>query len=356
MNQASSIIESGRLHPEIIDGDPVASDDPHAAFHASHYSDGQFRMPWGDFEKKPASDLLKWKLAGSDYKALKRKEPELDLADNPLDQWRAQPGDLKVMWLGHATFFIELDGIRILIDPLFGHVNPVVRRHAPLALDPHNLPAIDLVLLTHGHYDHLNAPSLKMCAETWPQSLFCVPRGQAPYLPKNCQGRTISLDWWQHFYLEHVKLTFLPSQHWHQRSLRDYNTALWGGWWLEGSHSIYHMGDSGYFDGFKAIFARMQAPDVMMLPMGAYEPRWFMSTQHMDPQQALSAWEDLGARYAIPMHYGVFDLSDEPIDYGPKEFREHAMTEATHTFGLDEQFLQLAQGGSASFSNKQRQG
>lgn len=343
--------------PEIIDSPTPSSDDPHHIYHAPNLTDGRYFTPWSKSAKTPTSALLKWQLAGSPYKQEKKmRPPVLPVADKPLDMWQANQGDATVMWLGHATFFIELDGRRILIDPVLGDVNLLVKRQVALPLNPHDLPRVDVVLLTHGHYDHLNTKSLDMMACAWPECIFCVPMGQQRYLPASCRGRVVSVDWWQHVYIDHIKFTFLPSQHWHQRGLLDYNQALWGGWWMEGSHSIYHMGDSGYFEGFKAIFAHMNSPDIMMLPMGAYEPRWFMATQHMDPEQAYKAWEDLGATYTIPMHYGTFDLSDEPLDLGTREFREHVASQATPRVTLDEQFIELAQGASVGFAGKSRLG
>lgn len=312
-------------------------------------------MPWMDQTiKKSFKDVLTWQMR-SERKFDKRVPHEPDIETQSLARWQSLAGPLKVMWLGHASFLVELNARTILIDPVFGDVNTLVRRQTEIPFDLDNLPHIDVVLLTHGHYDHLNVRSLDYLAKRSDDTVFFVPMGQARYLPSSCQKDHIrTFDWWDSSLLDDVQFTFLPSQHWHQRGPFDYNKALWGGWWIHGmsGSSFYHMGDSGYFKGFEAIFEMMGAPDVMALPAGAYEPRWFMQLQHMNPQEAWQVARKLQAKYTIPMHYGTFDLSDEPLQQGLKDFR--VLCEEDASKAQAQGFLPLAHGGSMSFDRGER--
>ena len=177
------------------------------------------------------------------------------------------------------------------------------------------LPRIDVVLVSHGHYDHLDRASLAAVARCWPEAVFAVPLGQERSLPRVCQ-RVIRLGWWQSLTVRGVQFTLTPAQHWHRRGPFDQDRALWGGWHLRGSRSVFHSGDTGYFEGFRTIARVLGAPDIAVLPLGAYEPRWFMAEQHMSPEDSLQAFVDLGARAFMGMHWGTFDLTDEPADHG----------------------------------------
>lgn len=322
------------------------------AYHAPHLYNGRFYMPWMEQTiKKSFKDVLAWQMqSGRKFEKKRGFTPSIE--EKSLDKWHHLSGDLKVMWLGHASFLIELNEKTILIDPVFGDVNTLVRRQTPFPFDVSNLPHIDVVLLTHGHYDHLNVRSLGHLAKHSQDTAFLVPKGQAPNLPSSCKGRVQELDWWEQVTLDDVHLTFLPSQHWHQRGPFDYNKALWGGWWIHASDgsSFYHMGDSGYFGGFEAIRDAMGSPDVMALPAGAYEPRWFMKLQHMNPEEAWRVWETLGAAHVIPMHHGTFDLSDEPLDQGIVDFQALCDEDRAR----EEKFIALPHGGSVSFMRDER--
>ena len=208
----------------------------------------------------------------------------------------------------------ELDGVTFLIDPVLGPAG-VVPRLAAAPLKITELPPVDVVLLSHGHRDHLDRKSLDAVGRQFPEALFLVPLGQAVSLPKSCQ-RVVELSWWQQVDIDGVRFTFVPSQHWHMRTPFDREKALWGGWHVAGSRSLYHSGDTGYFGGFRTIGDVLGAPDVAVLPLGAYEPRWFMGTQHMSPEDSVQAFLDLGAGHFLGMHWGTFDLTDEPVDHG----------------------------------------
>lgn len=342
-----------------LDSHTRPSDPEHHDFFAKHHDGKQYFCPWPGFDKRGFKDLLRWNLGDNPHAKQKKTHPPTPtVEEDPLGKLSAARdagAQLIVMWLGHASFLIEIDGLRIITDPLFGRASPLVARQAPAPLTAQQITDVDVVLLTHGHRDHFDASSLASLANHNQDALFVTPVGLNRALPGSCK-RKLEVDWWQHFTLgeEGVRFTFTPSQHWHQRTPFDRNKALWGGWHMHGSHTLYHMGDSGYFGGFEAVAEVLETPDVMMLPMGAYEPRWFMGPQHMDPAGALQSWKDVGATWGIPMHWGTFDLSNEPLDAGPKEFRELLeQQEDPADEQLASRFYELAHGGVASWKNKE---
>lgn len=226
------------------------------------------------------------------------------------------PGEpARLTWLGHASWLVQLDGASILVDPIFGkRISYVIPRNAPAPLQPAQLPRIDATLVTHSHYDHYDRPS--------------VLAARAPVLLGTGLGRGLplpvrELGWWDSERVnDHVRVTFVPSQHWSRRGLFDTNQTLWGGFVIEGSRSrVYHAGDTAYFEGFAEIGRRFPTLDAALLPIGAYDPAWFMEKQHMNPEQAVQAFVDLGARAFVAMHWGTFKLTDEPLDEPPRRLR-----------------------------------
>jgi L-ascorbate metabolism protein UlaG (beta-lactamase superfamily) len=220
----------------------------------------------------------------------------------------------RLTWLGHASFLVQLDGVSLLVDPaLHDAIFGGIARNVPPGVPIDSLPPIDAQLVTHNHYDHLDLPTLQavnapvvagLGLERW----FRV-RGL----------HATELGWWRETAVGPVRVTFVPAHHWSRRGPLDTNASLWGGFVIEGSTAtIYHSGDTAYFTGFREIAERFPSIDAALLPIGAYEPGWFMLRQHMDPEQALQAFEDLGARTFVAMHWGTFKLADEPLDEPPR--------------------------------------
>lgn len=318
---------------------------PDPAF-APHHGPAGFFNPWGLPAGRSVADLLRWQLASNPFKADKRRPPVLPLAHRPMAGLHALPGAAKVLWLGHASLLIQLDGVNVVIDPVFGRAGPVPRlAPAPVAVE--ELPPLHAVLLSHGHRDHLDSASLEVIRRRFPDALFAAPLGLGRSLPRG--ARVVELDWWQHLVLDGVALHLVPAQHWHQRGPLDRNQALWGGWVLAGSRRVYHSGDTGFFEGFAAIGEVFGGVDLAVLPMGAYEPRWFMGEQHMAPEDAVRAFGLLRAKHALAMHWGTFDLTDEPPEHGVRTLLPAALQAA----GLDpRRFAVLAHGGAVAWDGE----
>ena len=218
----------------------------------------------------------------------------------------------RLTWIGHASFLAALGGRQLLIDPIFSkRIAHIVPRSCPPGLLPGQLPAIDAVLISHCHYDHLDKPSILGL----PQDVTLVaPLGVGPLLQGWGKSRVIELDWWQSVELDSVRVTLVPARHWSRRWLADTNHALWGGYVIETDTArVYHAGDSAWFDGFAEIGRRFPGLDAAMLPIGAYDPAWFMEHHHLNPEQAGEAFLALGAQQLVPMHWGTFRLTDEPL-------------------------------------------
>jgi len=267
----------------------------------------------------PFDTVFKWavrdKLAGRRRKSpahapVPRVEPDLAALATP-----PAPGQgARLTWLGHASWLVQLDGISLLIDPVLRDaINVVIRRNVPPGVPLEKLPPIHASLVSHNHYDHLDLPSLEQVGAPIVTGLGHQRLFRSARLP------CTELDWWGSTKVGAVTVHYVPSQHWSRRGLNDANQMLWGGFVIEGSSArLYHSGDTAYFEGFKEIGRRYPGLDAAMLPIGAYDPAWFMSKQHMNPEEAVQAFEDLGARRFVAMHWGTFKLTDEPLDEPPQ--------------------------------------
>ena len=300
-----------------------------------------YRNPWGVNLKPEFSRLLKWQTEKNPWRVRKRSGPASPRIEaDPVGGIVSHPAQARVTWLGHASWLVTVDGVSVLIDPVFGWAGPVPRKvRAPLRVD--SLPHIDIVAVTHGHYDHMDRPSLRALGKRFGEdTLFVLPRGLSGSLPRVCRRR-VELSWWQAVTVQGVQVSLVPAQHWHRRSLTDTNRSLWGGYVVSGTHAVYHSGDTGAFDGFRAIRHAFPRLNAAILPIGAWEPRWFMADQHMDPDGSVAAFQALGAETFVAMHWNTFDLTDEPLDEGPDELRR-AVERADLSF--DAQFVVPAHG------------
>jgi L-ascorbate metabolism protein UlaG (beta-lactamase superfamily) len=230
-----------------------------------------------------------------------------------------------VTWIGHATVLVRLAGRAVLFDPIFSErASPVPlygpRRIVPLPIDIDDLPRIDVVMISHNHYDHLDEATVKRLA-AMPQGSprFLVPLGLKDWFRAQGIERVDEYDWWQSTREGPLAITFVPVQHWSRRRLDDTNQTLWGGWVVEGDGlRVVHTGDTGYSKDFRDIGERLGPFDMAFIPIGAYAPRWFMQVMHVDVPEAVQVREDLRAQRAIGIHWGTFErLTDEPLDEPP---------------------------------------
>ena len=281
-----------------------------------HLRDGTFVNTNGEAINKPLSALLKWQREAPDVTPV-----ELPSVPPKLDQL-ANPSGAQVTWIGHSTFLLQVDGLNILTDPIFSErASPVSfagpKRTTPAAMSIEQLPPIDVVLISHNHYDHLDKPSVKALQEKQPENppQYFVPLGQKAWFDKLGISQVTELDWWASESVGKTTVHAVPVQHWSSRSPFDRNKVLWAGFVIDSpSLSTLFVGDSGYSDDFKTIAQRLGKVDLALVPIGAYDPRWFMKNAHMNPEEALQVVQDVGAKRAISMHWGTFALTDEPTE------------------------------------------
>ena len=232
---------------------------------------------------------------------------------------RLESGELAFTFVNHITFLVQFSGLNVLTDPVWSErVSPVSwagpKRVRPPGLAFEQLPPIDLVLISHNHYDHLDLDTLRRLQRAH-QPLFVTCLGNRAFLAQQGLGRVTELDWWDAVPVGSARVLCTPAQHWSGRGLSDRNRTLWGGFVIEvADRTVYFAGDTGYCAQFAEIRSRCGVVDVALLPIGAYEPRWFMQEQHMNPDEAVRAHLDLGTRLSIATHFGCFQLTDEGID------------------------------------------
>lgn len=222
-------------------------------------------------------------------------------------------GQVAITWIGHASFLIQFTDLNVLVDPNFANWLFLLKRIKRSGLKIEDLPPIDLVLLTHAHFDHFHKPTLRRLPHP---KIGVMPWGVGDLALNLGFERVIELDWWESFSQNDWKVTLTPSKHWGARTLRDSHRG-YGGFMLEHQgRRIYHAGDSAYFHGFKEMGRRLP-PEIALLPIGAYHPESFRRV-HMGPDQAIKAFKDLRAKHMVPMHYGTFRLSFEDMEEPPR--------------------------------------
>ncbi|HTI02765.1 MAG TPA: MBL fold metallo-hydrolase [Acidisoma sp.] len=262
------------------------------------------------------------------------------------------PGHAAVTFIGHSSFLVRLPGLTFMTDPVFSdRCSPVSwagpKRARPPGRRFADLPKLDLLLMSHNHYDHMDLPSLR-AIQRRDDPMVVTPLGNARHLAKAGMHRVLEGDWWQELHpRDDVKVTITPARHFSARTLWDRGRSLWGGMMLEtAGKRLYFAGDSGHGRHWEQIGQRLGAPDVALLPIGAYEPRSIMAPVHVNPAEAVAAHQALGARQSIGMHFGTFKLTDEPID-APEQHLAEARAEAGVEDGA---FVTLGFGETRCFS------
>lgn len=319
--------ENGELPPEA------------ASLYAAHRRGREFFNPWGEMEGK-AWDLVRWKLLDwNPYE--KGRKPELPLVAND-GAYLSRDGERpSVTWIGHASFAVQDGPDVFLTDPHFSKRALLPARWNPPGIPIDAVPGDAFAVVSHNHYDHLDAETVDRLPEsvTW-----FVPLGLGEWF-RDRGRQAVELDWWESARHGDWTITCLPSQHWSSRIGQLPNTTLWCAFLLDnGKRRYFHAGDTGYFHGFREFGRRFGPIDVAMLPIGAYAPRFMMGYQHMDPEEALQAFFDLDAKLFYPMHYGTFDLTDEPLDLPPKELMGHVEER-----GVDPERIRILPAGGRDF-------
>ena len=327
----------------------------HASSHADpppHHTPKGFRNLYDPSERSLA-DLLRWQLGlgpneppfvSSDQLppyAPNIVKPDLSRIQHP------DPDQIQITWIGHSTFLIQMEGVNILTDPIFNdRSSPFsfggVRRLARPGLMLKDLPPIDVVAISHNHYDHLDKTTIEALGN---QPTYFTPLGLAKWLKKRRRENVVELDWWQVASSAGLKFHSVPVQHFSGRTPFDRNETLWSGWVIEGKMGkIFFAGDTGYSPIFKEIGERFGPIRVSLIPIGAYRPRWFMKPVHVDPPEAIRIHQDTNSIQSIASHWGTFKLSDEPVGEPPR-YLEKALKDA----GMDEkQFIIMRFGETLS--------
>jgi N-acyl-phosphatidylethanolamine-hydrolysing phospholipase D len=302
-----------------------------------HHGDGCFTNPFSPEPHGRLKDVLKWKfLSRNHFRAQYLRE-----AVTPVSfDWQPVKDHqgLSVTFINHASVLIKDRQSCILVDPVFNGLSFLIKDFTPLDLKLDEMPKPDLVLVTHGHYDHLDLPSLKALADG---THLVTPLGYDRIIDKLAPRPTTRLDWLEEFYYGRTRITLLPCHHWTMRNpLVGPNRSLWGSYLVRtaSGQTIYISGDTAYFYGFREL-GEMFDIDLAILNVGAYEPRWFMKTGHMNPAEAVRAYQELGARHLLVVHWGTFRLGDEPVYLPPIQVREELAK-----VGLSDRLIDLSHG------------
>ena len=282
----------------------------------------EYKNSNGKALEKPFKDLIKW--MSSDVKPI---ISEIEVSDDWKNINLSQNNDY-IIWIGHSTFLIKKSGIVILTDPVFSdraspfkNIGP--ERLIPPAIPLNQLPQIDFITVSHNHYDHLDINSLKKISELNPDAVFLVPAGDLKLLKRKRIDNVYEFKWWETFNVEELTFTFTPVQHWSKRGLFDRNKSLWGGWYMNFiDYGMYHAGDTGYSNDFIDTRLKLGAPKYAFIPIGAYNPEWFMAESHVNPEDAIQVMLDLEAEKAFGMHWGTFALTDEDTLEPPARLKE----------------------------------
>lgn len=292
---------------------------------SAHFNGQKFFTPGAPpkvagFDGPGIAALLKWQATRKPgaWRAFHHEEP------GPPPPYEVTGGAMRVTFINHATTLIQFDGVNVLTDPIWGERTSPLSFAGPQRVRPPGitfdaLPRIDAVVLSHNHYDHMDAETLKRIGATWPAAQFYAGLGNAGFLKSLGLVNVTELDWWESRALKGVTIHSVPNQHFSNRGLTDGDGTLWSAWVIEGpSGRAFFGGDTAYGPHFKATAERLGPMRLAVLPIGAYKPEWVMAPIHMGPRDAVQAALDLQATMAVPMHFGTFNLADdgetEPVE------------------------------------------
>ncbi|OKP67917.1 MBL fold metallo-hydrolase [Paenibacillus sp. P3E] len=284
------------------------------------------RLRYNNIDNVSTDKTLKQLRQWREERRMKKKDYSYKVPNHPpkLDYLIKNRLDTTITWIGHSTFLLQYEGMNIITDPVWAQRLGFEKRICQPGIPLSGIPPVDLILISHSHYDHLHLASIRKLYRAG--TTLVVPVGLKRKMVRKGFANCLEMQWWEELTLGAVKLTFVPTQHWTRRTPFDTNTSHWGGFVLQpaepGKHprgdgaahelppNLYFAGDSGFFPGFKEIGSRFKL-HVALMPIGAYEPEWFMSSQHVTPEEAIQAFMDVGAELMVPMHFGTFRLADD---------------------------------------------
>ena len=277
------------------------------------FAEERFSNSDGMKNEKSLSEVLKWSWS--------REEPKKEFikTNENINLNSLKDREHYALWIGHSTFLINNGDLTILTDPIFSErASPLnfagPKRLIKPVIKIKDLPEVDVITISHNHYDHLDVNSLRKIQKKFPNVKILVPKGDLKLLKNYNLNNGFEFLWWEEIIFDNTKFIFTPAQHWSARGLRDRNKSLWGSWFIKNEDkNIFHAGDTGYSEDFIEIRNRLGAVDFAMIPIGAYDPQWFMSYSHVNPEEALNIAKDLDAKKSIGMHWGTFILTDEPV-------------------------------------------
>jgi L-ascorbate metabolism protein UlaG (beta-lactamase superfamily) len=302
-----------------------------------HHGNGCFTNPFSSEAPGGFSRVLKWKMFAENKFSDQYSHEQVAPVSIDWKPVKSHNG-LSITFINHASVMIKDRGTYYLVDPIFNGISFFIKDFTPLVMDPAQLPRPDYVLVTHGHYDHLNVPTLKSLGK---DPHFITPLGYDAIIKDIAPHHLTRLDWVENLETDSAQITLLPCNHWTMRNpLVGPNRSLWGSYLLRTASgtTIYISGDTAYYDGFRAI-GEMVDIDIAIICVGAYEPRWFMKGSHMNPAETVQAFQELGAKQLLLTHWGTFRLGDEPVFLPPIQVKEE-MKKA----GLSDRLIDITHG------------
>lgn len=295
----------------------------------SHHTGSGFKNNYLPEERmsKSLHTVFKWRFTRNSQKKI-----SFEKVDPDIEFLKSNKTEETLTWVGHSTFLWQFEGLNLITDPhLSNRASPVGFAGPKRVMDPaislDDLPRLDIVLISHNHYDHLDKKSVLAITENQKENppLFLVPLGmKAWFADIGIKERVLELDWWESHQLGNWRYHAVPVQHWSRRGLFDTNKVLWCGWVVEApGKRLFFAGDTGYSKDFKDIGSRFKSMDLSLIPIGAYAPRWFMKNMHCNPEEAVQIHLDVRSKKSVGMHWGTFlNLTDEPLDEPPARLRK----------------------------------
>lgn len=292
--------------------------------YANNINNDTFYNPWLEREERTFTSFLRWRLSSTPEYSKEAEKNTPKVIANLMERIAALPPETDfITWIGHATFLVRIQGEYWLTDPILTERALLPKRVTPPAMHMDDLAQLQgklHVIISHNHYDHLDKETLENLPE---DTSIYVPKGLGEYVSSFTTGAVTEMNWWEELKITSTtRLTSLPAQHWSRRIFQGYNTTLWASYMISTSKTtVYFGGDSGYFKGYREIGRVFDDIDYALLPITAYDPRWFMHYPHMNTREAIRAFEDLGADFFIPTQWGTFHLGDNPPGLPPLDLK-----------------------------------